>query len=404
MAYQTGSNFLVALKKEVSGTPGTAATASGANVLRTIDSPGMKLNRANILSAERRDDMNRPIGRLGFKSVDGSFNSEWAVGGAQDILLEGLMRSTWGAAATITYSGSSALNTLEVTGTGEITSVGTTSFVGVIFEGDIIYLSDMSTAANNGVNVRVIGVAANVLTLAGTELTVQAADAACSLTRLKKAYTPSSPTRVSYTIEQYNEDIDLTELFLGCRLVGAKFSFKPGAHATCQWTFMGMDRTLLVTGTSPWFTTPSVTTGISVIADDSVIVSSGAVVTNFTGLDIDFTIAAKGEPTIGTLVSPDVFDNDLSVTGTITGLRQDFSELIKYDAETEFALGIKLEEPVTAPAPALALWLPRVKIGGIDAPLGGDGAQIETRQLLIGPAVATTTLHASPAVFHSSGA
>ena len=403
MAYQTGSNYLVAIGPELVAT-GTAALANSGKILRTVDSPGMKLNRANIMSAERNDAMMRPMARLGFKSADGSFNSEWSVGGMQDDLLAALLRTTWTASSTITYDGGAALTSLEVTAAGEITSVGTTSFVGAIFAGDIIYLTDMSTAANNNVNCRVLSVAANVLTLAGTPLTIQVADAACSLIRRKKVYAPTTPTRLSFSIEQYNEDIDLSELFLGCRLIGVKFSFKPGAHATVTWTFLGMDRTLLLVGTSPWFTAPTVTTGISVVADDSVIVAGGAVVANYTGMDLDFTIAAKGEPCIGSLISPDIFDNDLSCSGSITGLRSSFANLIDYDAETEFAVGMKLEEPVAAPRPTVSLWLPRVKIGGIDAPLGGDGAQIETRSLLIGPAVATTTLHASPVIFHSSGA
>ena len=404
MAFQTGSNYLVALKREEAATPGTAATAGSAAVLRTLDSPGMKLTRANIMSAERNAAMTKPIARIGFKGVDGSYNTEWSVGGGHDILLEALVRGTWSAESTITYDNSAALTSLEVTGTNEITSVGTTSFVAAIFEGDIIYLTDMSTAANNNVNCRVIGVAANVLTLAGTPLTIQVADIACSLVRLKKVYTPATPTRYSHTIEQYSTDIDLSELFLGCRLINAKFSFKPGQHATISFAFLGMDRTLLLTGTSPWFTAPAVSTGISVVADDSVIVSGGSVVTTYTGMDLDFTIAAKGEPTIGNLVTPDIFDNDFSCSGSITGLRENFANLISYDAETEFALGMKLEEPVAAPKPAVGLWLPRVKIGGIEAPLGGDGGQIETRTLLIGPSVATTTLHASPVIFHSSGA
>ena len=403
MSYQTGSNILVAVGPELAAT-GTAALANSGKVLRIVDSPGLKLNRANIMSAERNDAMMRPQARLGFKTVDGSFNSEWSVGGMMDDLLAALLRTTWTASSTITYDGGAALTSLEITANNTITSVGTTSFVGAIYVGDIIYLTDMSNVLNNNINLRVTAVAANALTVAGTPLTVQVADVACSLIRRKKLYAPTTPTRLAFSIEQYNEDIDLSELFIGCRLVGAKFSFKPGAHAMVTWTFLGMDRTLLLVGTSPWFTAPTVTTGISVVADDSQIIQAATVVSTYTGMDLDFTIAAKGEPTIGSLVSPDIFDNDLSCSGTITGLRSSFAELINYDAETEFAIGMKLEEPIVAPRPTLGLYLPRVKIGGIDAPLGGDGAQIETRSLLIGPAVATTTLHASPVIFHSSGA
>ena len=89
-----------------------------------------------------------------------------------------------GVASTITYNGGAALTSLEITAANTIVSVGTTSFVGVISEGEIIYLTNMSTAANNNVNCRVTTVAANTLTLAGTPLTIQGADSACSLTTL----------------------------------------------------------------------------------------------------------------------------------------------------------------------------------------------------------------------------
>ena len=95
----------------------------------------------------------------------------------------------------------------------------------------------------------------------------------------------------------------------------------------------------------------------------------------------------------------------MTVTGSITGLRQDFSNLTLYDAETEFSLGITLAASGTAPVSTLGIWIPRAKIGGITAPVGGaNGAKIETRTLMIAPAVATTSLDATVATFQSSEA
>ncbi|MBU2249151.1 MAG: hypothetical protein KKD77_20560 [Gammaproteobacteria bacterium] len=91
---------------------------------------------------------------------------------------------TGSSATTITYNGGAALTSLEITAANTIISVGTTSFVGVIDVGAIIYLTDMSTAANNNVNCKVLTVAANTLTLVGTPLTIQGADSACSLIQL----------------------------------------------------------------------------------------------------------------------------------------------------------------------------------------------------------------------------
>lgn len=195
----------------------------------------------------------------------------------------------------------------------------------------------------------------------------------------------------------------MSELFLGCRVVGVSLSFRPNQMATATYTLMGMDRTALATGTSPYFTSPTLTTNLGLIADDASIRYNGADVATFTGFDLDFQITAAGEPVIGSFVSPDIFDNDLNVTGSITGLREDFSNLTLYDAETEFELSILLQELEDAPKSCLSIFLPRVKLSGLSAPVGGgDGAKIETLQLMIGPKASATGYDSGIAVIASS--
>jgi hypothetical protein len=394
--YQTSSNVLAAIKRET--TMGVAATAGGATQMRVTSSPGLVLARANIQSSEKRSDMLKTLARLGAKTVTGSYNAELTVGGATDILLEAIMRSTWSPALT---TAATAFTTLATT-TSTITAASGSFLTTGIRVGDVLILTSTATPANNNLNVRVVSLTATVITVAGTPLTVAAADATGNLVRLKKVINGATATRYSHTIEQYNTDIDLSELFLGCRLTGLKLSFKPGAMGTAQYTFMGLDRTLLTTGTSPWYTTPALTTGLDLIADDSALRVNGVNVVNFNGFDIDFVIAAKAEPVIGTFVSPDIFDNDMTVTGSITALRSDFSNLTAYDAETEFEASIMLQEPTGAPKGCLSLFLPRVKIGAASAPFAGDGAMIETLPLLVGAKVAATGYDAGMANISSS--
>lgn len=104
----------VAIKRET--TTGTAATATGATVLRITDSPGMELRRAVIQSNEKRDDMLRAQGRLGGKSVEGSYNSELSVGGATSMLFESIMRSAWVTTFEVGY----ATMTGVVVGTNQV--------------------------------------------------------------------------------------------------------------------------------------------------------------------------------------------------------------------------------------------------------------------------------------------
>ncbi len=407
MPSQTSSNVLVAIQRELSATPGVAAVdgAGSADQLRITGSPGLTGKMGVIQSEEKRDDGDKTMGRLGNRSVDGSYNAELSVGGDTDILLEAIMRSTWGAAAVRTYDNSAELTSLEITGTAEITQVGTTSFIGVIFVGDTIRLDLMSTVANNDLNLRVVTVAANVLTVAGTPLTVQAADIACTMTRLKKVSSATTPTRYSHTIEQYDQDTDLSQLFLGNRLTGLRLQGRPNAHVQVTYTFLGMDWTDLEVGTSPYFTTPALSTTLGLIMDDAAILYNGSAIATLTGFDLNFDIAAQVQPVIGARVSPDVFDNDRTVSGQITGIRSDFSNPILFRAETEFELMLLLQEPGTAPLNCYSIFLPRVKISGLSAPVGGgDGAKVETLDLMVGVKAAAAGYDGTIATICSSAA
>lgn len=405
--FQNSSDIRVAIQRET--VPGTAATdgAGSATQMRIISgSPGMDFARAIIQSQEKRSDATKAMGRLGGHSVTGGYNGEMSVGGAWDIAYEAILRTGWGAAYARTFDNSAGLTSLTVTDASTLTQIGTATLIGSIFIGDIITLTNMSNAANNDIRARVTNVSATVITVAGTPFTIQAADIACTLTRLKKAtLQPAGPTSYSHTIEEYNRRIDLSEVYVGCVLVGLKMSFKPGAMATITPTYLGLTRQAKATGASPYFTTPSLTTGVALIADDSTIRKNGADIATFTGFDLDMQITAKGVPVIGSLIPPAIFDDDLMVSGSVTGLRSDFSNLTLQDAETEFEIGILLQEPGAAPKAATGIYIPRTKIAKLSkSALGGDGAQEETLQLMIATHAGSTIIDPSIINFFSSAA
>jgi hypothetical protein len=399
MAYQTSSRVLVAMKRESS--PGVAATASGATQVRIVGSPGLRLNRARIESNEKRTDALKQMPRLGYKSVDGSFSSELSAGGHHDICAEAILRSAW---ATATAIGFATMTTVAV-GTNEVVAAGGSWLTQGVKVGDIFKLSGTSVAGNHSKNARVIAVTTLTISVPPATFTTLAASATGTLTLAKKVKNGSTPTSYTHTIEQYDQDIDLSELFKGCMLVGASYSFRPGQMATAQYTFLGMDREALASGASPYFSTPALTTSLQLVADDSSIRYNGAAVATFTGFDLNFQITAAGEPVIGSLVTPAIFDNDMMVSGSITGLRSDFSNLTLFDAETEFDVSILLQEPTGTPPEFLSIFLPRVKLAGVSADIGGgDGAKIETLEIVTGPKTAATGYDGTLAAIHSSAA
>ena len=111
-----------------------------------------------------------------------------------------------------------------------------------------------------------------------------------------------------------------------------------------------------------------------------------------------------GEPVIGSLVTPDIFDNKLNVTGSISALRSDFSNLTMFDAETEFEVSIRLEEPGSTPKNCWNIFIPRAKIGKLSAPVGGgSGAKKETLALMVGPKTSSTSYDGGIVTISSSG-
>ena len=75
-------------------------------------------------------------------------------------------------------------------------------------------------------------------------------------------------------IEQYDKQIDLSKLFLGCRCVGFNLSCQPGQMVLVTYTFEGLDRTPLATGTSPFFDSPTLTSlGLDKPPDTSIILN-----------------------------------------------------------------------------------------------------------------------------------
>jgi hypothetical protein len=397
MPSQSSGNVLAAFKRET--TMGVAATAgAGAHQLPLVDSPGLGLGRGTIESGRRRKDAVRPVGRLGGKSVDGSFNSELLPGGAVDLLLESIIRGTW--------TPPLAPSAISITNTTSTITRETGSFLTDGYRaGDVITFTGDTTTANNNKRLRIGSLTATVITLAGEPLVAQVTARSVTITRLKKVIAPPSPVYHSYTVEQYDADIDESELFLGVRPTALALSMRPNAVVTCAWTFQGLDRQILTPAASPYFTNPSELNGLSLVADDSWIRYNGQDVALITGLDLNFTIASSLTPTIGSIVGTDVFMNDLAITGSVTAIRNSLAALQQFDAETMFEIQVTLAEPVGTPPPTLAFYLPAVKVMGVEAPfLGNEGAKVETRTLSIGPHAGSTSQDATAVAVYSSGA
>jgi hypothetical protein len=380
---QTAVNVQVAIKREDPLTPGTPAAAGGGAIgLRLTDSPGLVLGRNAIQSGEHRANKIRRAGRHGSRTVTGSYNLELTVGGAVDDISEAAVRGTWSAALPITTAGAFAGATLTVAtagGNSTITASAGSFLTAGIRVGDMVTPSGMTQAANNR-RLRVSAVTALVLTFNGVVLTAEGPSAGWTITRMKKLITPStSPTDYAYTIEQYNADIDRSELFIRNRVSNLAISMRPNAIATFVPSFVGMDRNPIVPASAPWFTSASVTSGEPLVADDAAVFLNGAVIAKLSGFDLTLAIATAGQPVIGSQSSPEIYANDSTLTGSIMGIREDFTRITMYDAETRFSIGAWFPEPGGEPTSGIGIYIPYAKITTLEAPArGSEGPMIET--------------------------
>ncbi len=386
MPDQTGQNVLVAYKEESAfNTP--PAPVTGGRRLRLNPTPGLQLAAPTILPGELRADLLTPIARLGSRSVGGNYLCDMSVNSFDDIF-ESVLRSTFAAAVPITEVEMTSITTTVST---IVAAAGSWITEGVRV-GDIVRLTGHSTAANNDINLLVLSVTASTITVVGAPLVVDAVpDVAFTLTILKKLTNAATPTRRSFHIEEYNVDIDQSLLFGGCRWDGMTITGSPDGMATIDLPVVGASVDPLDLASSPFFDTPTLDQTIGLVFVDAQISLGGVFLVTGTAFTLELALGMAGLPVIGSTVTPDVFDGRSVISGSISIVRSDLSRITAFDAETEFELHVLLEEPLGTPKGALSIFIPKLKFTAADAPLGSDGAMIETIPFQVGVEPGTAT-------------
>lgn len=386
MAQQTGQNMLVAYKEET--TFDTAPSpATGGTRVRFNPSDGLTFGRESIQPGEVLSSLMTRMGRLGSGSVSGGYTGDAYADGSWDDWIEALLLSTWTASVDITETEMTSITTTDST---IVAAAGSWITEGVRV-GDIVRLSNHSTAANNDINLRVVGVTADTITVAGTPLTVDAsADSSFTLTVLKKLINAASPTRRSYYIEEYFADIDQSMVYGGCKISSLRIQGQPNGMATVEWGIVGASGDALDTASSPFYTSPTLGTGLGLVFDDAQIRFAGAEVATLTSFELTIDLGAQPQPVLGSANAAGIFERAMTMEGSLGVLREDLDNFDHFTAEDELELHVLLEEEMSAPKNALGLFVPRLKLTNANAPVGGEGAMIETLPFMVGEKAAAT--------------
>lgn len=377
MPLQSGRNIRVAYLVE--STFNTPPGTTGATQFRANAGAGLALSRQEIKANEIRADLKTTMSRLGSKEVKGAYTGDLSVG-TFDPLLEAALRGTWSAVLSLTSANFTSITTT----TNTIVAAGGSWLSMGIMEGDVIRLTGSAMSGNNNRNLRVTGVTVSTITVAETLTADGTADTAATITRSKKLIQPAVPVRRSFTIEETYQDIDMSERFTGCRVSSLKLTGKPNGMVEIEFGIVGADDSVLDTVASPYFTNPVVTSTLGLVMSDATLRVGGADVVNLTSFDLMLDLKAKTEPVVGSMTTPDVFDNAAEVSGSFSAIRKDMSYLQQYAAETEIQMQVLMVEPTGSPASFVNLFVPRVKLVGGTKQFGQDGPLVATHPFTVG--------------------
>lgn len=383
MAYSENWNGYVAIK--VQSAKGSQASGSDALILATSGGAGGLLTKAAVESKIIRHDAQQKRGRHGSRKTAGTYTGELAMG-RYDPLWEALLRAGYSAAnLQLTQANFTSITTganTIVFASGSPLSLG-------VRVGDVWRLTGQATStANNNRNLRVTAVDSTTVTVAETLVVNAVADTSCELTRTGRTVLNGAAgalTRQYFTCEEYEYDLDASELFDDCRWSSFKLTMAPDGNLDVEfgWTGTGSMDTVS-TGSAPHFTSPTDPTGNSLGATEAVLRLGSTDVAELTAFDISFDLQPVAPPVINaTGIAPDVFLGTFMPSLNITVLRKDLQALADLDAETPLSLHLMAEENEADPADFFSLVVPNFTLGGVAKSALAKGGGARTVQLSV---------------------
>jgi hypothetical protein len=361
VAYQSQSNGYVAFKAQ--GAKGSIASGGSGFVLRTSGGVGTIKKNAYGSNEVRRDGM-RSRGRHGQRMTSGVFNVEVSLDN-MDALYEAVFQGTWATALELDESDFTSLaiaSNVITLGSGSPISLG-------LRVGDVIRLTNMSTAGNNNKNIRISALTSTTITSADT-LTDQAADTACNITRPgQKLICPAAGAAVKtyFTVEEVDLTLDKSKIYSDVIFHSLKFSMAPDSIVNCEigWTGTGAMSTASA-GSSPSLTSPTESTGVPLACVDATLRLGSSDLASLTSWDVMIDRGAVAPSVVGSVYAPDVFTGNMAVSMNMGMLLEDYTALDAFLAETVYSFHALAVENESEPKDFISLYVPNFTLGSAD--------------------------------------
>lgn len=352
--------------------PGAASAQIDRRVQSTID-----LNKDTYASEEVRTDFQRYDFRHGVRRVSGQLSGELSPGTYADYVAMALKRDFTAVAPAAGLSVTIAASGSFYTVTRSAGSWITDGFrVGHGFRLTGAGLN----AANSAKNLLIVALTATiatVLVLNGVAMVAEGPIATVTATVVGKVtYIPQTGhTDKSMAIEHFYQDLNVYELFLGCKADKIALNLPPTGLSTVTIDIIGQDSQ---TGAASYFTAPTAAgTGLATAAVNGALTMGGVVVASLTGLSIEIDPTFTGDPVVGSNKVPFLFPGKVMVQGQATAYFDNTTLRDQFYNETEIGLVAALTVSNSATADFITFTLPRIKLGGA-AKDDGDKGLVQT--------------------------
>jgi hypothetical protein len=376
MPIAIGVNKRLAFKKETAGTPNTAPGATGAQVVRRVES-SFSLRKQAYQSEEIRTDYQLADFRHGARSVEGSIRGELAPNSYADFFAAAC-GAAWATGAT-----TGALTTIAATVSGNILTL--TRAAGSFLTdghkvGDIVRQSGWTTTgtANNAKNGRILTLTPTVMTIADLQgapapfaAKASGDSVTVSVTGRKLLIPQTGHTDDSFWIEEWHPDTLLSEQFGGCSVQRLGLNLQANGITQIDIGFLGYD---MVTAGAAYYTTPTAAGTAGVLAAPNGRLRVGGVdVATVTSLQMTLETGLTNAQVVGSNITPDLFPGRKIVTGSFSAYFEDGALRDAFINESNIALQSYLTGSTAANSPCFAFKIDNLKLGQADKTDGQQG-------------------------------
>ncbi len=347
MVIATGAKVSINYVEEV--TRNVTPTTPSMLTLRTT---GRNINLVkNILeSAEVRGSRQRKEMRHGLRSVTGSIPFELSRKNYDDWIyyILGDKQATTGPVVWVAQPAIvDGISTTSGSPTADITRATGSWITDGWRPGFSIEIVGSVTNTGNNARWTVVEVtSATVIKVADPDGTI-VTEAASVMDSVASSYVESGDVLNTLSIERAFADAVQFQTFRGCALNGMSLSIQPEAIVGGTFDILGMSAKA-VSGTAEDASPTVVTDSAPFDAFSGILVVGPAALplnqTAITGLDFSIVNGRTVAGVIGSTTSPDIFEGQHLVTGTLTAFFEDAVLLNQFINETPVSIGVRLDD------------------------------------------------------------